>query len=148
VDVEMYTLSEDAAGSTGTDRGLAEYKRFIDGLVEQAKPGSVTGRQLLEGDDPYPKLLWDKQTIKYNAMAQGLTSEHRELIAHLLDEERVSAIHDVLSFLTWKEYRILSRDSIELDFEPFGTENFYDFICRLDGDSWPDEHDTPTEENQ
>ena len=125
--------------------GLAEYKRFIDGLVERAKGGSVTGQWLMDGDKLYP-LPWNEEERRYNTIAQELSSEQRELVAHLLDNERVAAIHDILAFLTWQEYRVTSKGGVELDFEPFGTENFYDFISRMAEDTWPDERDTPSEE--
>jgi hypothetical protein len=43
-----------------------------------------------------------------------------------------------LASLTWEKYQ-LSRNGTELAFEPFGTENYYDLMCRLQGDTWPDE---------
>ena len=67
--------------------------------------------------------------------------EDREMLARLLEEERIGAIHDVASFLEG----YLSCDEMKLTFgdqdipaSPYATMH-YDLICILEGDEWPDE---------
>lgn len=72
----------------------------------------------------------------FNVLMSEFTSEQRQKIAGLIEKERISAIHDFLSYLA--PYR-LSKESVELAVEPFGTEAHFDYTARYAGDIWPDE---------
>lgn len=119
--------------------GTTEYKTFMDGLVEIVQAPSVAATRLRRGTALFtPVVAEDKWREKYNRLASELTQEQRELVADLIQEERQPAVADVLSFMTWKKYRLV-RGGVELADEPFGTESNYDLICRLQGDPWPNE---------
>src|SRR5436190_15416359 len=96
---------------------LDQYRRFIDGLVELSRV-SVGARRVQEG-------MWHPEETRYNALLAGLSSEQRETLAELFQRERYSAIHDVLVFLTDRKYH-LSQEGIELAWEPYGTESYFD----------------------
>lgn len=127
--------------------GLAEYRRFIDDLVELTHRGSAIG-QRIRGNQPLVPLPEDTDDSRDDQLAGELTSEQRQFVARLLDDERYAAIGDVLAHFTWQGYRLFTKDGIELDFEPFGTENYYDFTCRMAGDPWPDERNPQSEETK
>ena len=61
-----------------------------------------------------------------------------KIIAEIIQESADSAIHDVLVYLTDNEYEI-KKDNIPLAKEPFDSLMNYDYICRRETDSWPDE---------
>jgi hypothetical protein len=126
------------------NEGLAEYKAFIDGLVELARQECASAVRLQRGMQFYP--VPPAEDVKYNEFVAGLTPEQQHLLADLIQRERYTTIGDMLGFLTWKKYR-LSKGEVELATEPFYTENFYDFTCRMEGDTWPDERDKQSEEN-
>ena len=114
------------------------YKNFIDGLVEQRD--CIYARKIRE------QRLWPKTAADYlvrqNKVISSLSEEDREIIADMLQGARDSGVHDTLVYLneemTFNEMRIVVG-STELPFEPYGTEMFYDWIARCNGDIWPDE---------
>jgi hypothetical protein len=121
---------------------LAEYKAFIDGLVDLAHQDSPAANAIRHGvlyQSPGP------EDGKYNQFVAELSSAQRELLAAIVQNERQATIAHVLRFVDWKEYR-LSRGAISLAVNPF-AENFYDYTCRMEGDTWPDERDKQAEEN-
>ena len=119
-----------------TDQSLIAYKRFIDALVEFVKRQSVAARRIRLGEKIFHG--YTEHDTKYNQFVRDLSPEQRELVADLVQEERQGIIGDILAFLTWEKYQ-LSKNGTELAFEPFATENYYDMVCRLEGDTWPDE---------
>jgi hypothetical protein len=127
------------------DESLVEYRAFIDGLVV-LRP-SVESKRMQEamyypihptsadsegGPGPF------RAQIQFNQLLDTLTIDQRAFIAQLLQSARDSGIHDVLVYLTDNHYDIIHND-IKLAREPYGTENYYDFTCRVEGDSWPDQ---------
>jgi hypothetical protein len=126
------------------NQGFAAYKAFIDGLVELAKRESSTAFRLRHGQQLVPAPYLSPDGVEQNRLAEELSPEQHEFVAKLVQEERQAAVGDVLAFLTWQHYQ-LSKDGIDLAFEPFGTENYYDFVCRLNGDAWPEDDSQPEE---
>lgn len=121
---------------------LTSYKKFIDGMVDVAKGPSPLAAALREGRPLF--VLPSPEERTFNQLANELSAEQKAVLADLLEKERANTVHGVLAFMTWRKYH-LSQEGVELDEEPFGTENFYDFVCRLDGDSWPDEDEKDSE---
>lgn len=115
------------------DESLREYKRFIDSLVKRKI--SVVAKRIRDGVWN-PDLQAPSDHKKYNQLLASLSQEQRDLIAEIVQDVRIGGIHDTLVVL--EEYKLL-RNDIELATEPYGTENYYDFIARLAGDTWPDE---------
>ena len=113
---------------------LDDYKAFIDALVE-IRP-DVCARWVRE-KRAWPDLPANKAI---NAFVAKLTDAQREVLATLLLHARDGGIHDTLAYLTdeinRKGLRIV-RNGRELLVEPFGTEMYYDWTCRREGDPWP-----------
>ena len=116
---------------------LNEYKRLIDDLVVTHKE-DVTGFQIRTGK---PVSLGYPENNRYNQMLARLSSEDRELLAEMLDHARSGGVHDTLVLLDEGKYR-LWRGELELPFQPYGSQMFFDFVARREGDPWPDELST------
>ena len=115
---------------------LEDYKAMIDDLVNR-RP-SVLARWVTEKRD-WPDLPENRDI---NGFLETLTDSQRAVLADLLQQARDSGIHDVLAYLT-DEITLrglrLARNGQELAVEPFGSEMYYDWVCRREGDTWPDE---------
>lgn len=115
------------------NKGLELYKAFIDGLVERKE--SVTARWVR--DDAFPQIEENKRK---NTFITALTPEQRELLADMLQEEKITGIHDTLAYIN----EMMDLDGLELrqDGETYPNDYFeslhYDFISRCDGDEWPE----------
>lgn len=114
---------------------LDDYKAFIDDLV--AIRPDVSARWVME-ERPWPDL---PENRAINDFVSKLTDAERAVLAAILQDARDGGIHDVLVYLTDEinlEDLRLVRDGRELPVEPFGTEMYYDWVCRLAGESWPE----------
>lgn len=113
------------------DKGLELYKAFIDGLVE--RKNSVTARWV-KGDG-FPPI--DDNKTK-NELVAVLTSEQREVLAEILQEEYIAGIHDTLAYIN--EMMDLQGLELQQDGEAYPNDYFeslhYDFISRCNGDKW------------
>ena len=117
------------------NKPLEEYKAFIDGLL--GRP-SIGAHRAKEG-------IWNVNQIpeqeKFNRLLKELSPEQRETLADLLQQEYDSGIFAVLAYLTDKinvDGLRLVQNGIELAVEPYGTEMYYDWVCRREGDEWPE----------
>lgn len=72
------------------------YKAIIDHLVDKTTNGLA--ERLVRESGKYSNAV---DSEKFNAFVASLTQEQRELLAAMLREERIEAIHDVLAELTW-----------------------------------------------
>ena len=112
---------------------LALYKAFIDGLVE--RKDSITARWV-KGDG-FPKTENNKAK---NDLLAALTPEQKGVLAGLLQDEHIAGIHTTLAYIN----KMMDLDGLELhqDDESYPNDYFeslhYDFICRCDGDEWPE----------
>jgi len=90
---------------------LQLYKDLIDALAARRENGY--GDWIRQGAFPaFPR----NATI--NALLKQLTARQRKAVAELAQRARDSGMHDVL-----------------VEFERM----YYDFVCRVAGDAWPDE---------
>jgi uncharacterized protein DUF6547 len=120
---------------------LDEYKTFIDALVK-LRP-SVSARRVQEG-------VWHREPppdqVKFNKLLSELSPGQREIVAEIAQGARDSGIHDVLVYLTdqinLRGLRLV-RNGVEFPVEPFGTEMYYDWVCRREGDEWPEGDQSP-----
>jgi hypothetical protein len=123
-------------GKSGSQASTAldDYKAFIEALVG-IRP-DVSAAWVRE-KRRWPDLPENKAI---NAFVGKLTDAQREVLAALLQEARDGGIHDTLVYLT-DEINLaglrIVRNGRELPVEPFGTELYYDWTCRRDGDAWP-----------
>ena len=112
---------------------LKAYKQLIDGLASLG--ASVAGTRIRKGDPIFTGFA-DKNEA-YNKLLKHLDQDTREMIADLLDQAKSGGIHDTLAFLESGGYE-LARERVKLAHQPFGTEMFFDFVSRREGDPWPE----------
>jgi hypothetical protein len=117
------------------DDPLQLYKKFIDGLVKIRE--GVLGRWITERG--WPDLPENK---KINVLLKLLTNEQKQIVADIAREARDGGIHDTLVYLE-DEINLngmrLMQHGMEFPVDPFDTEIYYDWVCRREGDAWPDE---------
>ena len=113
---------------------LTKYKSLIDALVERKE--CLLAQRVREGD------LWPERAAhsRFNQIVEMLSQEQRALLGDLLQSARDGGIHDALVVLSEKanlENLRLVQGGEELPHEPYGTEIYYDWCARADGDDWP-----------
>ena len=69
-----------------------------------------------------------------------LSAQEKDLLVELLQEARDGGIHDTLVVLheEMANGARLVKDGVEMAFEPYGTEIYFDWVARKEGDKWPD----------
>jgi hypothetical protein len=120
---------------------LEDYKQFIDAIA--ALGPNVNARWVREKTD-WPKLPENRSINRFLAT---LSDEQREVLAGLLDHSYDAGIHRLLAYLN-DEIALaglaITRNGRELPAQPFGSELYYDWVCRKAGDEWPDPIDEET----
>ena len=126
---------------------LDDYKELIDGLVE-IRPGALS--RWIEEKRSWPIIpetpdseaarAVNEENRAINELVGTLTEGQRPVLAKLLQSARDGGIGDVLAYLNeepkLRELRIV-RNGRQLPIEPFGTELYWDWTCRREGDAWP-----------
>jgi hypothetical protein len=114
------------------------YKAFIDGLV-QITPCVESGmvRQRRKWPTGLASAEDNSRNSQINTTLDALTPDQLQVIAGLLQQARGGGIHDVLVYLTDQNLRLV-KDGVELAWEPFATEMYFDWVCRREGDDWPE----------
>jgi hypothetical protein len=112
---------------------LALHKDFIDTLV--ARRDGVLGRWVKGKGWPD---LPENQPI--NQFLAKLSAQEKDLLVELLQEARDGGIHDTLVVLheEMANGARLVKDGVEMAFEPYGTEIYFDWVARKEGDKWPE----------
>ena len=114
---------------------LEFYQQFIDAMVRNSKR-EVTKAWITT--DGYPKL---EDNEEVNQLLAKLSAREKQVIAQLVQDGANGAIHDALVYLQEEtdlaELKI-SKDGVNIAVEPYGTTMYYDFVCRREGDEWPD----------
>lgn len=117
---------------------IAAYKAIIDQLVEDTTFGA--NERLLQETGKYSKAPADSIA---NDFVASLNHQQRELLATMLRQERIGAIHDALATLTWwllcREVSFTFRGT-PMPFELSGMGLHGDYLGRLDGWAWPSEN--------
>ncbi len=114
-------------------KDLELYKAFIDGLVKRKQ--SVTAQRVKEGS--FPKTEDNKAK---NALLASLSPEQIEVLAQILKDEHIAGMHTALAYLN----EMMDLDGLEVsqDGQTIKNDYFeslhYDFICRCEGDNWPE----------
>src|SRR5947209_7018065 len=115
---------------------LAEYRTFIDALV-RIRPCVLTRWVRERG---WPR---SQENENFNRLLSELTPEQKETVVQMVQQARDGGIHDLLVYLT-DEINLgglrICRNGIELAIEPYGTEMYYDWRCRCEGEEWPESH--------
>jgi hypothetical protein len=111
------------------------YKAIIDQLVNET-------RHLGSSAHVAERAFFSKAPAHggFNEFIRSLSTEHRTLLSHMLQDERDGAIHDVLATLTWW----MTARGVGLTFrgknmpvELSGAGLHGDYIGRRDGWNWP-----------
>lgn len=110
------------------------YKAFIDDLVERNP--SIYSRWIM--GDSWPKTE-DDQLV--NKVLGELSQEQKMVFAQIAQSSREDGIHDVLVYLTDQvnlEGLEIVKEGVKMAVEPFDSGMHYDWVCRREGDQWPD----------
>lgn len=117
------------------NKQLELYHKFIDDFV-RIRPCVLVKWVKERG---WPKL---PENEKINKFLSEITLEQKEIISELVQTARDGGIHDVLVYLNddinLNNLRI-SKEGVEFAIEPYGTEIYYDWVCRYEGDKWPED---------
>lgn len=122
-----------------SDPSLQLYKEIIDllaGLGHGVHRLWVTERGWPTGFEG------DAENRAINAFLATLSAEQKEMLAGLLESARDGGVHDALAVLHDRmaiEGLRFTEGGVEMAFEPFDTQLYYDWTCRRMGDPWPDE---------
>lgn len=114
-------------------KGLELYKKFIDGLVE--RKNGVESKWIMERK--YPQ---NDENKAVNQLLDGLTPGQKEVLAKMVQEARLGGIHDTLAYIDEMmdcHGLVLSQDGETYPYDYFESMH-YDFICRCEGDEWPE----------
>ncbi len=119
---------------------IEAYKAMIDQLVEQTTPG-VNERRLRESG----VYSGSAEDAAANDLVTSLSGQQRDVLAEMLRQERVSAIHDVLAAFTWwllcREVGLTFRGKpMPFQLSEMGLHG--DYIGRLDGWEWPSDDES------
>jgi hypothetical protein len=116
------------------NRNLEKYQEIIDIMVER-RP-CVLAKRIAE-ENYWPE---GAAHAKFNSILASLTPEQRSAVAELLQSARDGGMHDTLMVLSEKmnlEGLRFTANGEELPHEPYGTEIFFDWVARLNGEPWP-----------
>ena len=113
---------------------LSEYKTLIDGLVGiHSSTLAIWARK-----KGWPKTPENKE---FNQSLSQLTSRQREVLAQMIQLAYDGGIFDTLAYLNddinLRGLRF-SRHNVEFAIEPYGTELYWDWQSRCDGEAWPE----------
>lgn len=112
------------------------YDAFLAAMVELSQTSVFASRLRTQGHAERPN--WRELPLppaedQRRRFASSLTAEQRDMIARLLLDERLGAVHGVLSWLEWaKTCEDLALRDGEEDFGQACRETFHgDFIAKL-----------------
>jgi len=115
---------------------LDAYRELIDEIAAISDDDTQAIR--IENDERWPD---SASLAKTNTLIEKLSADEKAVLIEMLRHSRHSGIHDTLArlneMIALSGLRLVSNGS-ELPVEPFGTELFYDWECRRNGDEWPE----------
>lgn len=112
------------------------WKSFVDEFA-QLHDGVFEKWVLHEGS--YPNR---QENSEINEFLKSLTVQQREILVKMLINARRGGIHDALVRLNDRmdcENGQYYENGIEMEFQPFGSTLYYDYVCRREGDNWEQE---------
>lgn len=120
------------------------YKWLVDEFVKISKI-DVTANRIRKNGHGERTNETDLRLSTYEQQQKELllrlSKKDQEIIASMLEQARSSAIHDVCSLLedelALENMEIFSIKG-KISASPFASMH-YDFVCRHQGDAWPDE---------
>jgi hypothetical protein len=114
---------------------LEEYKAFVDDIVA-IRRGAYENWMLQAKWPPLPE-----EQAHFKGLLDAMTPAEREMLATIVRQAREGGIFDTLRYLNEQMTLFgmkIVRNGTELAVEPYGTELYYDWICRCAGDEWPE----------
>ncbi len=111
-------------------KNIDSYKEFIDEAVSQSQ--SVTANWIRNGS--FPQIESNK---KRNKILASMSQDQLDEVASMVEEEKSSGFHDLLALL-YDEAEIIYK-GVTLPKDSFGTEFYFDYMARLEGDEWPNQ---------
>ena len=117
-------------------QSLELWKSFVDSF---ANLHDGVHRKWIVENGSYPKVDGNE---KINEFLSSLSIESREILAAMMVSARRSGVHDALVVLNDRmeiENAKYFENGIEMEFQPFGTSLYYDYVCRREGDDWAQE---------
>lgn len=117
---------------------LTAYQHFIDHMVS-VRNSSLFPERLRTGKWMFHT---PPEEQKYQSLLDRLSPEDRELVAQIIQDAVDSAVFDSLKVLTENEYRI-RKENLELPWEPYGSEMYYDYVERIANSKWPSKPSKP-----
>jgi hypothetical protein len=119
---------------------MGAYQAIVDQLVEETSHG--VAERLVREEGIYSKAPGEAAA---NRWVQSLSAGQRGMLAEMLHQQRVGAIHDVLAVLTWwmlcRGVRLTFRGEA-MPFELSGMGIHGDYVGRRNGWEWPEETKT------
>jgi len=119
------------------DESVDFYKKIVDGVVGLGN--GVHGKWVLR-KGAWPDTSERNKLI--NKFLNKLDKNDKEVLAGMLESAHNSGVHDTLVFL-YDRMMIDGLDLVEkgvsMAKDPFGTEIYFDYVARREGDPWPDE---------
>lgn len=113
---------------------LSLYKDLIDGLVK--RQDSMSAQQIKANG----ALTQSDINQAKNAFIASLSPAQRMVLCELLQDEHIAGMHDTLAYLNEMmdlQGLKLIQDGVSLPNDYFESLH-YDFICRSNGDDWPE----------
>ena len=117
------------------NKSLALYKEIVDGLTKLSKGV----HRVWVKERGWPDLPENKNI---NEFIERLSDSDKDILVQLLEQARHSGIHDTLVYINDRmaiNGLEFVEEGVKMSFQPFDTELYYDWVCRSEGDSWPDE---------
>lgn len=111
------------------------WKSFVDSFAELH---DGVHRNWVVDRGAYPGTENNKAS---NALLAALTLEQRKVLAEMLVDARRGGIHDALVVLNDRmalNDGAYSEAGVQMEFQPFGSELYYDYVSRKEGDEWPE----------
>lgn len=115
---------------------LELWKLFVDSF---ATLHDGVHRKWVAEDGRYPDTADNKEI---NGVLAEISHTQRQVIAEMLVRARRGGIHDALVVINDRmavDGGRYSEGEVEMAFQPFGSELYYDYVCRREGDAWPDD---------
>jgi hypothetical protein len=109
-----------------------EHKAIIEEFVRRTP--AISSR-LVRQEGIYSKAIHKKHL---NALVEKLNPEDRELLAQMLEDERIGALHDSLVILNEAclEGLKLIKEGEEIPSEPYGYTMFHEYMIVLEDEDW------------
>ncbi|MBV8658452.1 MAG: hypothetical protein JO142_11560 [Burkholderiales bacterium] len=114
---------------------LELWKSFVDAFA--TLHDGVHRRWVVEKGS-YPSI---PENQRVNELLASLSAQQREVIAEMLIDARVGGVHDALVVLNDRmalQSGRYAENDVQMAFQPFGSELYYDYISRREGEDWPD----------